>query len=65
MKVRVEQRGELYYPQYRRMCVWRNFMRVVGHELYHELYHETIKFDNLEEAKQYAKKFDNIIHQVN
>ena len=61
MKVRVEQIGELYYPQYRRMCVWRNFMRIVGHELYHE----TIKFDNLEEAKQYAKKFDNIIHEVN
>ena len=54
MKVRVEQIGELYYP-------WRNFMRIVGHEPYHE----TIKFDNLEEAKQYAKKFDNIIHEVN
>ena len=36
-------------------------MRIVGHELYHE----TIKFDNLEEAKQYAKKFDNVIHEVN
>ena len=23
-----------------------------------------VKFDNLEEAKQYAKKFDNIIHEV-
>ena len=23
-----------------------------------------VKFDNLEEAKQYAKKFDNVIHEV-
>lgn len=60
MKVRVEQIGELYYPQYRRMCVWRNFMMIVGHE-----YEVSVKFDNLEEAKQYAKKFDNVIHEVN
>ena len=60
MKVRVEQRGELYYPQYRRMCLWRNFTKLAGHE-----YEVSVKFDNLEEAKQYAKKFDNIIHEVN
>lgn len=60
MKVRVEQIGELYYPQYRRMCVWRNFTKLAGHE-----YEVSVKFDNLEEAKQYAKKFDNIIHEVN
>ena len=60
MKVRVEQIGELYYPQYRRMCVWRNFTKLAGHE-----YEVNVKFDNLEEAKQYAKKFDNVIHEVN
>ena len=60
MKVRVEQIGELYYPQYRRMCVWRNFTKLVGPE-----YEVSIKFDNLEKAKQYAKKLDNVIHGVN
>lgn len=60
MKVRVEQIGELYYPQYRRMCVWRNFTKLAGHE-----YEVSVKFDNLEKAKQYAKKFDNVIHEVN
>ena len=63
MKVRVEQIGELYYPQYRRMCVWKNFKTpasvMPGHT-----YDIDVKFDNLEEAKQYAKKFDNVIHEV-
>ena len=60
MKIRVEQIGELYYPQYRRMCLWRNFAKLAGHE-----YEVNVKFDNLEKAKQYAKKFDNVIHEVN
>ena len=63
MKVRVEQIGELYYPQYRRMCLWRNFTKLA--ELPGQIYEVNVKFDNLEEAKQYAKKFDNIIHEVN
>ncbi len=63
MKVRVEQIGELYYPQYRRMCVWRNFTKLS--DLPGQRYEVKVKFDNLEEAKQYAKKFDNIIHEVN
>ena len=60
MKVRVEQIGELYYPQYRRMCVWRNFYRPEVNKTYGE-----VVFATLEEAKQYAKKFDNVIHEVN
>jgi hypothetical protein len=42
------------------MCVWRNFTKLVGHE-----YMVDVKFGTLEEAKQYAKKFDNVIHEVN
>ena len=64
MKVRVEQIGELYYPQYRRMCVWRNFKTSVS-PMPGQIYEVSVKFANLEEAKQYAKKFDNIIHEVN
>ena len=64
MKVRVEQIGELYYPQYRRMCVWRNFKTPVS-VMPGQIYEVSVKFDSLEEAKQYAKKFDNIIHEVN
>ena len=60
MKVRVEQIGEVYYPQYRRMCVWNNFRKLEGHG-----YEVTVKFDNLEDAIKYAKKFDNVIHEVN
>lgn len=63
MKVRVEQIGELYYPQYRRMCLWRNFTKLL--DLPVQMYNIDVKFDNLEEAKQYAKKFDNVIHEVN
>ena len=63
MKVRVEQIGEVYYPQYRRMCIWRNFTKLA--DLHGQMYNIDVKFDNLEEAKQYAKKFDNIIHEVN
>ena len=59
MKVRVEQIGELYYPQYRRMCVWRNFSKLVAPE-----YTVDVKFSTLEEAVAYAKKFDNVIHEV-
>ena len=59
MKVRVEQRGELYYPQYRRMCLWWNFTKLVGPE-----YEVSIKFNNLEKAKHYAKKFANVRHEV-
>ena len=64
MKVRVEQIGELYYPQYRRMCVWRNFKTSVS-VMPGQIYEIDVKFDNLEKAKQYAKKFDNIIHEAN
>ena len=64
MKVRVEQIGELYYPQYRRMCVWRNF-KIPASVMPGQIYEVSVKFDNLEEAKQYAKKFDNVIHEVN
>ena len=64
MKVRVEQIGELYYPQYRRMCVWRNF-KTPASVMPGQIYEVSVKFDNLEKAKQYAKKFDNIIHEVN
>lgn len=64
MKVRVEQIGELYYPQYRRMCVWRNF-KTPASVIPGQIYEVSVKFANLEEAKQYAKKFDNIIHEVN
>jgi hypothetical protein len=60
MKVRVEQIGELYYPQYRRMCIWRNFQKLTGPE-----YMVDVKFASLEEAVAYAKKFDNVIHEVN
>lgn len=63
MKVRVEQIGELYYPQYRRMCLWRNFRKLAF--LPGQVYNIDVKFDNLEEAKQYAKKFDKTIHEVN
>ena len=63
MKVRVEQIGELYYPQYRRMCVWRNFTKLAN--LLEQIYEVSVKFTNLEEAKQYAKKFNNVIHEVN
>lgn len=63
MKVRVEQIGELYYPQYRRMCLWRNFKTTVSTMPGHTYYID-VKFTSLEEAKQYAKKFDNIIHEV-
>jgi hypothetical protein len=46
MKVRVEQIGELYYPQYRRMCLWRNFKTdSPGH-----MYDIDVKFTSLEEA---------------
>ena len=64
MKVRVEQIGELYYPQYRRMCVWRNF-KTQASSMPGQVYNINVKFYNLEEAKQYAKKFDNVIHEVN
>ena len=64
MKVRVEQIGELYYPQYRRMCVWRNF-KIPASVMPGQIYEVSVKFANLEEAKQYAKKFDNVIHEVN
>ena len=64
MKVRVEQIGELYYPQYRRMCVWRNF-KTPASVIPGQIYEVSVKFANLEEAKQYAKKFANIIHEVN
>jgi hypothetical protein len=60
MKVRVEQIGEVYYPQYRRMCVWRNFTKLVGFE-----YEVNVRFNTLEEAVKYAKQFDNVIHEVN
>lgn len=50
MKVRVEQIGELYYPQYRRMCVWRNFTKLA--DLPGHTYDINVKFDNLEKAKQ-------------
>ena len=63
MKVRVEQIGELYYPQYRRMCLWRNFTKLV--DLPGQIYDIDVKFDNLEEAIKYAKKFDKTIHEVN
>lgn len=63
MKVRVEQIGELYYPQYRRMCVWRNF-KTPASVLPGHTYDIDVKFASLEEAKQYAKKFDNVIHEV-
>ncbi len=64
MKVRVKQIGELYYPQYRRMCVWRNF-KTPASVIPGQIYEVSVKFVNLEEAIQYAKKFDNIIHEVN
>ncbi len=64
MKVRVEQIGELYYPQYRRMCLWRNF-KTPASVIPGQIYEVSVKFVNLEEAIQYAKKFDNIIHEVN
>ena len=64
MKVRVEQIGELYYPQYRRMCVWRNFKTPVS-VMPGQIYEVSVKFDSLEEAIKYAKKFDKTIHEVN
>ncbi len=64
MKVRVEQIGELYYPQYRRMCLWRNF-NTPASVIPGQIYEVSVKFVNREEAIQYAKKFDNIIHEVN
>jgi hypothetical protein len=64
MKVRVEQIGEIYYPQYRRMCVWRNFQTQVSVVPGH-MYDINVKFNTLEEAIKYAKQFDNVIHEVN
>ena len=64
MKVRVEQIGELYYPQHRIICLWRNF-NTPASIMPGQIYEVSVKFDALEEAKQYAKKFDNIIHEVN
>ena len=64
MKVRVEQIGELYYPQYRRMCLWWNF-KTPASVLPGQIYEVSVKFANLEEAKQYAKKYAKIIHEVN
>jgi hypothetical protein len=63
MKVRVEQIGEVYYPQYRRMCVWRNFRKLA--DLTGHTYEIDVKFNTLEEAVKYAKQFDNVIHEVN
>ena len=63
MKVRVEQIGELYYPQYRRMCVWRNFTKLS--DLPGQIYEVSVKFTSLEEAIKYAKKFNKTIHEVN
>ena len=59
MKLRVEQIGEMYYPQYRRMCIWKNFYKWVGYET-----EEVVKFANLEEAAKYAKQFNNKIYEV-
>lgn len=64
MKIRVEQIGELYYPQYRRMCLWRNF-KTPASAMPGHTYDIDVKFANLEKAIQYAKKFDNVIHEVN
>ena len=64
MKVRVEQIGELYYPQYRRMCLWRNFKTLVSTISGHT-YDIDVEFTGLEEAIKYAKKFDKTIHEVN
>ena len=63
MKVRVEQIGELYYPQYGRQCLWRDFTKLA--DLPGQIYAVNVMFDNLEEAKQYAKQFADIIHEVN
>ena len=65
MKVRVEQIGELYYPQYRRMWVWRNFKEYAAAPMPGHIYEVDVKRKSLEKAIQYAKKFDNIIHEVN
>ena len=63
MKVRVEQIGELYYPQYRRMCVWKNFTKLA--DLPGQIYEVSVKFDNLDDAIKYSKKYDNVIHEIN
>ena len=62
MKVRVEQIGELYYPQYRRMCVWKNYTRFDTH--FGQGVYETVVFNTLEEATNYAKRQAAIIHEI-
>ena len=45
MKVRVEQIGELYYPQCRRMCVGRNFTKLA--DLPGQMHEVNVKFDRV------------------
>ena len=59
MRVRVEQIGEVYYPQYRRLMMWSNCIKSVGYEAY-----ESVKFDNLKDAEKYAKSLIHKVHKV-
>jgi len=59
MKVRVEQIGEVYYPQYKKFIMWCNCLKSVGYEIY-----ESIKFDTLEDAEKYAKSLVHKVHKV-
>jgi len=58
-KVRVKQIGEMYYPQYRFMFVWSNFLKSTSHES-----SLVIKFGTLEEATEYAKGALIKVHEV-
>ena len=59
MKIRVEQIGELYYPQYRRMCAWKNYVKPVGHDTY-----EVVVFNTLDQVIDYAKSYDTKVYEI-
>ena len=59
MKVRVEQIGEVYYPQYKKFILWYDCLESIAPNMY-----KPIKFNNLKDAKEYAKTLIPKIHKV-
>jgi hypothetical protein len=55
MKYRIEQIGEVYYPQYRRWFVWKCFERAAGGSVCGVVY-ETIRFGSASGAMKYLNK---------
>ena len=58
-KVRVKQIGEMYYPQYRFMFIWNNFLKSTSPES-----STAIKFGTLKEAIMYARSTLIKVHEV-